>query len=90
MVKLGIPVELGAQLQRSRADGVGGKINLISVANHLFGLGLAGGAGWDLVTGEHTGVFINLPPTFALHENLRINVNAGWQYDNAAKLSYLT
>lgn len=97
VVKLGIPVELGAQLQRSRADGVwgtgggvSGKINLIPVANHPFGLGLAGGAGWDLVTGEHTGVFINLPATFALHENLRINVNAGWQYDNAAKLSYLT
>ena len=51
VVKLGIPVELGGQLQRSRDDGVWStsgtlkaKTNLIPVENHPFGLGISGGA----------------------------------------------
>src|SRR6185437_10463138 len=46
VANLGIPVELGGQLQRSRDDGDWGtsgmlkaKANLIPVANHPFGLG---------------------------------------------------
>ena len=97
VVKLGIPVELGAQLQRSRGDGVWGtsgtlkaKTNLIPVENHPFGLGISGGSTWDLITGAHTGGFINVPVTFQIQEKLRINVNGGWLYDNAAKIHYLT
>ena len=97
VVRLGIPVELGAQLQRSRSDGVWStsgtlkaKANLIPVENHPFGLGISGGSGWDLLTGANTGGFINVPATFQIQDKLRLNVNGGWLYDNAAKIHYLT
>ena len=97
VVKLGIPVELGGQLQRSRADGIWGttgmfraKANLIPVENHPFGLGISGGSSWDLMSGANTGGFINVPVTFQLRDNFRINVNGGWLYDNVAKISYAT
>ena len=59
VVKLGIPVELGGQLQRSRGDGVWGTSGTLKAkANHhpgregnRFGLGISGGTSWDLVTG---------------------------------------
>jgi hypothetical protein len=97
VVALGVPVELGGQLQRTRAGDVWGtsgtlkgKVNLIPVEGHAFGLGLSGGSSWDLLTGVHTAGFVNVPVTFQPHENFRININGGWQYDNAAKLHYLT
>jgi hypothetical protein len=97
VVKLGIPVELGAQVQRFRSGdewgttgGLKAKINLIPVENHAFGLGLAGGNTWDLATGASAGGFINVPVTFQLRDNFRINVNGGWLYDNVNNLSYAT
>ena len=97
VVKLGIPVELGGQLQRSRDDGVWGtsgtlkaKTNLIPVENHPFGLAISGGASWDLLTGASTGGFINVPVTLQVNDKFRVNVNGGWLYDNVAKISYAT
>ncbi|MDP2412083.1 MAG: TonB-dependent receptor [Pseudolabrys sp.] len=97
VLKLGIPIELGAQVQRSRSDGAWGtggtlkaKVNLIPLAGHPFGLGLAGGAHWDLVTGVSTGGFVYLPATIELNDKFRINLNAGWSYDHSARLNYLT
>ena len=97
VVKLGIPLELGGQLQRSRSDGVWGtsgtltaKANIIPMDQHPFGLGISGGGSWDLVTGTNTGGYINVPVTFKLRENFRINVNGGWLYDNVAKIHYAT
>ena len=97
VAKLGIPVELGGQLQRSRADEVWGssgtlkaKINLIPVANHPFGLGLAGGSSWDLLSGANTGGFINVPVTIQVRDDFRINLNGGWLYDRPNKIHYAT
>ncbi len=97
VVKLGIPVELGGQLQRSRDDGawstsgtLRAKTNIIPIENHPFGLGVSGGASWDLITGASTGGFINVPVTFQIQDKLRVNVNGGWLYDNSAKIHYLT
>jgi hypothetical protein len=97
VAKLGIPVELGGQLQRSRSDGVWGtsgtlkaKTNLIPIENHPFGLGISGGSSWNLITGANSGGFINVPVTFQLRDNFRINVNGGWLYDNVAKIHYAT
>jgi hypothetical protein len=97
VVKLGIPLELGGQLQRSRDDGIWGtsgmlraKANLVPVENHPFGLGISGGSSWDLVSGANTGGFINVPVTFQVRDNFRVNVNGGWLYDTAAKIHYLT
>ena len=95
VVKLGIPLEIGGQLQRSRAEDVWStngtikaKANLIPVANHPFGLGISGGSTWDLVTGAQTGAFVNIPVTFQVAGNVRINVNGGWMYDAVAKIHY--
>jgi len=95
VVKLGIPVELGAQLQRARSGdvwtttgGVKGKLNLIPVDNNRIGLGLSGGTNWNLNSGANTGGFVNIPVTFQVLETFRINVNGGWQYDAVAKLHY--
>ncbi len=97
VVKLGLPVELGGQLQRSRADGawstngtLKAKANLIPIANHPFGLGISGGSSWDLVTGANSSGFINVPITLQIHDAVRINLNGGWLYDNLAKINYLT
>jgi hypothetical protein len=97
VVKLAIPFELGGQLQRSRDDGAWGtsgtlkaKANLIPLEKHPFGLAIAGGATWDLITGASTGGFVNVPISFQVREDFRINVNGGWLYDNVAKISYAT
>jgi hypothetical protein len=95
VVRLGIPVELGAQVQRFRSSdewgttgGLKAKINIIPVENHAFGIGISGGNTWDLATGASAGGFINVPVTFALRDNFRINVNGGWLYDNINNRNY--
>lgn len=97
VVKLGIPVELGGLLQRSRSDGVWGttgglkaKANLIPAENHPFGLAISGFSSWDLLSGANTGGFINVPVTIPVNKKFKINVNGGWLYDNIAKISYAT
>ncbi|HZL39285.1 MAG TPA: hypothetical protein VFC45_03295 [Pseudolabrys sp.] len=97
VVKLGIPVELGGQLQRSRDDGIWSttgtlkaKTNIIPFENHPFGLGISGGSSWDLVSGMNTGGFINVPVTIKVTDKFHFNLNSGWLYDNVAKISYLT
>ncbi len=97
VVNLGIPIELGGELGRSRADdiwGTGGavsaKVNLIPVDKHPFGLGLVMGKSWDLITGTHSGAFITLPATVALGADVRVNLNIGWQHNGTTKLNYLT
>lgn len=97
VIKLGIPLEVGGQLQRSRADSewsTGGvlkaKANIISADGNAFGLGISGGSGWDLITGVNTGGFINVPVTFQVREEFKININGGWMYDNGSKINYAT
>ncbi len=95
--KLGIPVEVDGFYQRTRSDdgwgtsgGVSGKINLIPVEGHPFGLGLEGGSNWNLITGANTGSYLFVPATFQLRKDFRINLNVGWDYDNVTKLHYAT
>src|SRR4051812_45419186 len=89
VANLGRPVELGVQLQRTRSGGEWGtaltlkaKTNLIPVEGNLFGLGISGSTGWDLLTGENTGGTINVPLTFQVSEPFKINLNAGWLHDS--------
>lgn len=97
VVKLGIPVEVGGQLQRSRSDSVWStsgtlkaKTNIIPSENHPFGLAISGGSSWNLISGANTGGFINVPVTFQLREDFKINLNGGWMYDGVAKINYAT
>jgi hypothetical protein len=95
VVSLGIPVELGGSLARTRSDDVwqtsGGpkaKINILPVETGRVGVGLAGSAGWDFATGEYLFNLLYVPLTLQLRDDFRINLNAGWQYDGPTRLSY--
>jgi hypothetical protein len=97
VVKLGYPVELGAALKRSRSDGVWdtdatfqAKTNIIPAEMHPFGLAISGSSTWDLMSGANTGGNINVPVTIQMSDSFHINVNGGWLYDNAARISYAT
>lgn len=96
VVNLGIPVELGGTIARARLDevwttaaGPKAKINIIPVETGKIGVGLAGSAGWNLGTGQFLGNSIYVPLTYQLHDDFRINLNGGWSYDGAARLSYV-
>lgn len=96
VVKLGMPVELGGLLQRSRSGGVWGtsgtikaKTNLVPFENHPFGVGISAASNWDLIRGVSTGGFIIVPVTIQVRDKFHINLNGGWLYDNVAKISYL-
>jgi hypothetical protein len=97
VVNLSRPVELSVQLQRSRSDGEWGtfaapkfKTNLVPSAIGRFGVAVAGGAIFDLVTRENAGFFAYVPATLRLSEVVRINVNAGWLWDRVADRHFLT
>jgi hypothetical protein len=97
VVNLTRPVELSAQIQRSRADGEWGtsiapkfKTNLVPSAIGRFGVAIAGGAMFDLISQENTGFFLYAPATMRLSDVMRINVNAGWQWDRIADRHFIT
>src|SRR4029079_16898295 len=71
VVSLGQPVELGTQFLRFRSGGtwgstliLKGKTNIIPVERTAFGLGVAGGIGYDFNSDAITNVFVNVPFTF--------------------------
>jgi hypothetical protein len=89
-----VPVELGVQAARSRFDDVygtsvtvKGKISIRPSEVGKVGLGLSAGTTWDLVAHENSGSFVNVPVTFALTEQFKININGGWSYDRIADLN---
>jgi hypothetical protein len=95
VVNLGIPVELGGTLARSRSSdvwqtgaGPKAKVNLLPVETGRVGVGIAGSAVWNVATGKHLFNLLYVPVTFQPRDNFRINLNAGWQYDGTARLNY--
>ncbi len=97
VVDLTRPVEVSAQIQRSRSDGDWGtsiapkfKTNILPSAIGRFGVAIAGGAMVDVITRETTGFFAYVPATLRLSEVVRINLNAGWLWDRIADRHYLT
>ena len=95
VVKLGVPIELGVQLQRSRSGddwttgaGPKAKINIIPSETGKIGVGIAGALGWTLGNGQYTGHLVYVPLTYQVSDAFRINVNGGWSYDGVARLSY--
>lgn len=94
---LGKPVEIGMQLQHARASGEWStslgpklKVNILPVETGKIGLGLAGGTSVDLTTNGPGNSFVNVPATLALHEDFKINVNAGWLHEGATNLQWMT
>jgi hypothetical protein len=97
VANLGRPVELGVQVQRSRADGewatgltLKAKTNIIPLEGNTFGLGISGSTSWDLTASENTGGSINLPVTFEISKQLKVNLNAGWLYERQDDLHWFT
>jgi hypothetical protein len=96
VVDLSRPVELSAQIQRARSDGEWTasiapkfKTNILPSAIGRFGVAIAGGAMFDVTNNENTGYFAYVPATLRLSEVMRINLNAGWQWDRIADRHYL-
>lgn len=97
VVQLGTaPVEIGAEYQRGRENGgwkttggVSGKVTLVRMTKGI-GIGLSGETKWDLITGLSAGSTINIPVSFDIGKNLRLNVNGGYLYDAPTLGHYAT
>lgn len=93
----GRPIEFGAQITRSRADDEWAttitpraRTRLIPTAIGSFGLAIAGGATFDLISNEMTSAYTYAPATLRLSETMRINLNAGWLWDATVERNYAT
>ncbi len=96
VVNLSRPVEVSLQLNRSRSDeewttGATPKLKTSLVQGDIgkWGLAAAAGGSFDLITRENTGAFAYLPATLRLSEIVRINLNAGWQWDRTVDRHYM-
>jgi hypothetical protein len=97
VVSLGRPVEVSAQFQRTRADDEWGtavspklKTNLIPTAIGSWGVAASATATFDLLTKENTALFVTIPATLRVSNVVRINLNAGWQFDRTTDRNYFT
>lgn len=94
---LGRSIEFGTQFARSRADDEWAttiaprvRTKLLPTAIGSFGLAFAAGATYDVTNHETTSVFAYAPATLRLSEVMRININAGWLWDNTVDRNYFT
>jgi hypothetical protein len=97
VVDLFRPVEASVQFTRSRADdewATGGapklKTNLIPTAIGSWGVAISATAAYDFTARETTALFVTVPATLRLSDVVRINANAGWQYDRTVGRNYFT
>jgi len=82
------PFEFNAQFSRERSGGEWGtgltlkaKTNILPVETGRLGVALQAGTGFDLRSGQNSGVFFVVPFTYAFSDRFRVNVNAGWSWD---------
>ena len=97
VVDLSRPVEVSVNIQRARSDGEWGtsvapklKTNILPSAIGRFGVAIAGGAIYDVIGNEMTGTYAYVPATLRLSDIMRINLNAGWQWDRIADRHFFT
>jgi hypothetical protein len=90
------PVEVSAQLTRSRGDGEWGtgilpkvKTNIVPTAIGSWGFAISATAAYDLITKENTALFVTVPATLRVSNVVRINLNVGWQLDRVTDRNYL-
>jgi hypothetical protein len=91
------PVEFSSQFSRSRFDEEWFstaipkvKTNLVPTAIGSWGFALSGAAAYDLNTHENIAWAVTVPATLRLSNVVRINLNAGWQWDRMAGQHYAT
>ena len=49
-----------------------------------------GGSAFDVLTGEYTGSFVNIPVTYQFSDAFKANVNGGWIYERGNNRHLLT
>jgi len=91
------PMELSSELIRTRADqewtsGIAPKIktNLVPTAIGSWGFAISGATAYDLTNQQTVAMFATVPATLRLSNVLRINLNAGWEWDRIAGQHYAT
>jgi len=91
------PFELSSQFSRARADTEWAtaaapkiKTNLVPTAIGSWGFAISGTATYDLTAQQNTALAITVPATLRLSNVVRINLNAGWQWDRVAGQHYAT
>jgi hypothetical protein len=97
VVDFGRAVEISSQFNRARQSEEWStsatpklKTNLVPTAIGSFGFAATTQLGYDLLTGANTLAAVTLPATFRFSEILRVNLNAGWQWDRVADKHYAT
>jgi len=97
VVNLFRPVELSAQIARARFDdewtsGAVPKIktNLVPTSIGNWGVAVSGSVVYDFTNKETAAVFVTVPATLRVSNVVRINLNAGWQWDRVAEQHYAT
>ena len=97
VVPLFRPVELGIVAARARQDGEWGssvlpkaKMNILPPDTGKLGLAVSGGSQFDLLTGQYSGSFVNVPVTWTFSETFKTNINAGWIYERQKNEHFFT
>jgi hypothetical protein len=95
VVDFGRPVDVSAQVSRSRADGewtttVSPKLktNIVPTAIGRFGFAFSATATIDTISREATQYQLIVPATLRLSDHVRISLNAGWIHDLVLKESF--
>jgi outer membrane autotransporter protein len=65
-------------------------MNILPVATGKLGVGVVGGVGFDLLTGETAHVVVIVPVTYQVSEKFRINLNAGWLHERGERQDFFT
>jgi hypothetical protein len=97
VVDFGHPVDVSAQVSRSRADGewtttVSPKLkaNILPTAIGRFGFAVSATATVDTISRETTAFMVTVPATLRLSEHVRLNLNVGWMLDRILDAHFIT
>jgi hypothetical protein len=94
---IGTPVDVSAGFQRMRSGGEWG--SAATVKFRAFRIPAEGGkisvlfsagGGYDITSGEWTTTLVNIPVTFQVLENVKLNLNGGWFFDHVDRLHWGT
>src|SRR6185503_6721620 len=63
---------------------------ILPVETGKLGLAIATGSAFDVLTGEYTGSFVNVPMTYTFSETFKANLNGGWIYERRTNRHFLS
>jgi hypothetical protein len=91
----GVPTDLTFGLARARSDGEWGsaatvKVRTLRMESGKASILFSAAAAYDITNGELSDVLINIPVTFEVLENFKINLNAGWLHNRPSDLHWAT